>query len=66
MPKVKFIEVGRSKSNWEAEYRGDLTESWLYKQAKKALMSRDIWFTDSGIIFAGIRSVGKFEIIEEE
>ena len=66
MPRVRFTEVGRNKVTWEAEYKGELTESWLYKQAKKALMSSGIEFGDNGVIYAGFRSVGRFEIIEGE
>lgn len=65
MPRVRFTEVGRNKATWEAECKGGLTYSWLIKQAKKALRSRDIGFGD-GVIYAGFMSVGKFEIIEGE
>ncbi len=63
--KVKFIDVGRNKKSWEAECKGQLTFDWLYSQAKKALMSSDIDFTDDGSILAGFRTVGRFEIVEE-
>jgi hypothetical protein len=61
--KVRFIQVGRNNASWEAECRGELTESWMYNQVKKHLMSRDIEFGD-GVIYAGLRAVGRFEIIE--
>lgn len=63
--KVKFIDVGRNKKSWEAECDGELNYNWLYSQAKKALMSSDIDFSDDGTIFAGFRSVGKFEVVEK-
>jgi hypothetical protein len=69
MPRVRFTEVGRNKATWEAECKGELTKSWLYKQAKKALMSSGIEFIEfegNGVILAGFRSVGRFEIIEGE
>ena len=66
MPKVRFTEVGRNKKTWEAECKGELTESWLYKQAKKALMSKGIEFGANGAIYAGFREVGRFETIEGE
>lgn len=64
--KVKFIEVGRDNKSWEAECNGELTYEWLYGQAKKALRSSDIDFSEDGTIFAGFRSVGRFEVIENE
>lgn len=60
--KVRFIEVGRNKKSWEAEYDGELNYNWLYMQAKKALMSSDIDFSDDGKIYAGFRNVGRFEV----
>ncbi|MGE5631350.1 MAG: hypothetical protein ACM3TR_09675 [Caulobacteraceae bacterium] len=61
--KVKFIEVGRSKKTWETECEGELTYEWLYSQAKKALFSSNIDFTDDGKIYAGFHNVGRFEIV---
>ena len=60
---VKFIEVGRNKRSWESECKGELNYNWLYKEAKKALMSSEIDFSDNGIIFAGFRNVGRFEVV---
>lgn len=64
--KVKFIEVGRENKSWEAECNGELTYEWLYRQAKKALRSSDIGFSEDGAIFVGFRNVGRFEVIENE
>jgi len=63
---VKFIEVGRNKLTWVAKCNGVLTDKWLYFQARAALMSRDIEFGETGEIYAGMRNVGRFEIIEGE
>lgn len=66
MPRVKFINVGREKKNWEAECEGDLTYQWLFGQVKKqrALVSNDIDFYKDGRITAGFRTVGRFEIVK--
>lgn len=64
--KVKFTDVGGSKKSWEATYKDELTYTFLYKQVKRnaAIMSNEISFTEYGEIVAGIRVVGKYEVIE--
>ena len=65
---VKFIEVGRLKKSWDAECKSRaLSYGWLYKQVKNnGVMSGDITFLKNGTIYAGIRPIGKFEVIEKE
>lgn len=63
---VKFINVGRNKENWTAELK---TTSQIVNEAKKALLSNDIFIkmnTDrTGTILVGInREVGSFEILD--
>ena len=66
--KVRFIEVGREKKSWEAECRGELTYDFLIGEVRKnnALYSSDVGFYEDGAIRAGFRTVGRFEIIQEE
>jgi hypothetical protein len=62
--KVLFFEVGRSKANFEAEYKGELIYEWLYEQVKPYLMSDTIDFTEDGkIVVGGFRVVGRFQIV---
>ena len=61
--KVNFIEVGANKKSWSAETE-ELTEEWLYEQARTALNSRIIKFYVNGdagnIVVGGMRLVGRF------
>lgn len=72
--KVDFIDVGRDKKSWSAEYKvGDDFSQWWIRQIRKhgALMSRDIEFVCSNAegskvtILAGFRPVGTIVIHEE-
>lgn len=62
MAKVKFIAVGRNKKTWEEEI-ADPSPDFLEAAVMMAgvLMSRDITCED-GVIFAGLRPVGRYEI----
>lgn len=64
MAKVKFSDVGRNKRTWEEEI-ADPSQDFLEAAVMMsgALMSRDIACLD-GKIFAGMRSVGTYEIAE--
>jgi len=71
--KVRFIDVGRNNETWTANYKeryGDL-EDWIIGQARKALVSSNVWIvwnensSNGGSIHAGFYNVGKFEILEE-
>lgn len=67
---VKFINVGRNKANWEAECSiEEFNHDFMYKEAKKALMSDNINFhkktARTGFITAGLRTVGHFELSED-
>jgi len=69
MKTVKFIDVGRNKLSWTAQ-TAEVGFDWLYKQvkAKGALMSSDIAFRNehgNGTIYAGVRAVGRFEVVTE-
>jgi len=66
---VKFVDVGVNKLSWTATCK-EISFDWLYKQIKSkgALMSSEISFYNehgSGIIYAGLRAVGRFEIVTE-
>jgi hypothetical protein len=63
--RIGFIEVGPSHKSWEAKCVGELTEDWLYNQAKKALNSSNIQFGDKGEIIVGFRIVGRYELVRE-
>lgn len=63
---VKFINVGGNQKSWEANCEGNLTEDWMYNQAKKALNSSNIQFGDKGEIVVGFRVVGRYELMQEE
>lgn len=63
---VKFTNVGGNQKSWEANCDGELTEDWLYHQAKTALGSSNIQFGDKGEIVVGFRIVGKYEIVQGE
>ena len=64
--KVEFIEVGRFKKSWTADLK-EISYDSLYLQVKPHLLSNDIEFTMSGhVLVSGIRTVGKFRILEEE
>lgn len=65
--KVLFRNVGYLAANFERECNGELTYKWLYKQVKSYCMSRNLDFsydedTRQGIIFGGMRVIGKFEV----
>lgn len=65
---VIFNNVGREKKTWVARCEGEVTYDWMYRQVKKhgMVMSRDIDFTDSGKILAGMRPIGEYNIDHEE
>jgi len=73
--KIKFIDVGRGKANWTAECPNAFVDAyeWLYKQVKPHLLSDNLEFYleengkngKSGVIYAGFRCVGHFELICE-
>ena len=67
MIRVKFIEVGRGNKTWEADCPNEITYQWLYNQVKSrgGVMSSNLFFSDSGTIFAGFHPIGKFEIASE-
>lgn len=61
--RIKFIEVGRYKTSWDAELEPLDTEIIRHIRKKKVLASK--WFDvdmDSGAILAGMRCVGRFEL----
>lgn len=62
---VRFIEVGRNKKTWEAECAGEPDYKFLNGQVRKngALMSSFLDFDDDGAIRAGLRTVGRFEVL---
>lgn len=62
--RIKFVDVGRNKRNWEVEC-AELTYDFMYKQVKSmsGILSQEVDFMDNGSILVGFRSVGKFEVI---
>lgn len=66
MPVIKFTNVGGDRKSWGANCDGELTEDWMYDQAKTALNSSNIQFGDKGEIVVGFRIVGRYEIVQEE
>jgi len=69
--KIRMWDVGRNK--WkgviDCKFPGDPAID-VIKEARKHLASRDIDVSDPestepGLIFAGVRAVGKWEIINE-
>ncbi len=69
MVTVKFINVGRDQKSW-TETIPELNYLNLKRAItrKSALMSRNIDFdlgdNDKGIIWAGMRKVGEFEVFD--
>ena len=67
---VHFKDVGRDKRSWSKEFRGELSESMIAKEAKSrgGLMSSgvDAELNDTGsagtILVGGWRVVGQFTI----
>ena len=71
MIKVNFIEVGRGKKSWTASCT-EITFDWLCKQVLLFVPIKDIAeglsfknVHGKGTIYAGVRSVGKFEVVTE-
>lgn len=69
---IRFIEVGRSKRTWEEPLKRLTPDTIAMLVAKSgALKSRGIEIdlnidTMSGSIYAGMRTVGRFEIALKE
>ena len=61
--KVKFVDVGRNDDTWTANLP-DTEPETLVKEAKKALMSNCVTCVN-GKIYAGIRPVGAYEILDK-
>ena len=67
---VKFIDVGRDKKCWEevlmTDEDGCIPDHRLMKSIRKqkALASRYPEFVEDGLIVAGCRVVGRFEVVE--
>jgi hypothetical protein len=62
MVKVIFKNVGRNSKTWEAELP-DSNTMQLITEARKALISQGVDCYD-GKIYAGMRHVGDYEIVE--
>lgn len=70
---IDFIDVGRSDRSWTESFSNPPSYRAILKSIKKhhALMSRNVDFsldleTGEGLIFAGMRSVGKMRVRKEQ
>lgn len=65
MLSVEFKEVGRYKKSWLATTK-NITNNWIRNQIKNnaKVLSNDLFFTDSGFIFAGKKNIGTFKVVE--
>jgi|HigsolmetaAR204D_1030405.scaffolds.fasta_scaffold00166_71 hypothetical protein len=68
MPKVRFINVGRDSKSWEAHCDGEVTYDFLIGEVRRnqALASSFVDFYEDGAIRVGGRTVGRFEVDQEE
>lgn len=60
--KYRLIDIGRSKVNRTVEVR---TERELVREVRKHLMSRDVEILPDGNVWAGMRTVGRVELVVE-
>ena len=68
---VEFIDLGKNKSNFSVESENEPDYDFLYKHARKHLMSSEIDFAikteteaviEGAVIVGGFRNVGQFAI----
>ena len=62
MPLVKYSELGRDNLTYEKEIP-DTEPDTIAKHGRRGLMSANVSAVD-GVILAGFRPVGKYEILE--
>lgn len=64
---VEFKEVGRYRKSWFATTK-NITNNWLRNQIKNnaKVLSNDLFFTDSGFIFAGAKNIGIYKVVKNK